>query len=223
MGNTVKSFKKMKNKSFRKTAFVEIEEGFSLPLKSLSVTEHRKVFDYGIEKVYTSRNFNVEEMEEYKKENPNTNMAVMKVFKVVELDKTDYDDKMANEINSTLKPLVETVRYIDLDFINEDGVVLWEDLELDAKDDYVGLAKKLFYKKEDGGFELGEVFLTKLALTIRTLEDDPILMKIAQLEKMYEKKSSFEMLDDLLKVESLSDEVEDLKTKLDELLNSGKE
>lgn len=186
---SIKSFKDFKNKSFRKTAMVPLNEEYSLPLKSLSVLEQVESIDLGVKPPTKLRKMTKEEKEEYLKDNPNVNEALIAQYRVAYIDETDkeYLDKLKEHNN--IKTLLNYVKYIDLKF-KIDKTELWKDLGLKNDKDYIGLVNLMF--KE---WELGEDVLKKMAVSINALQGDPLFVKLSKLENLYKDKSMFDLVE----------------------------
>ena len=215
----MKSFKDLNKKSFKKEKFLEIYDGFGLPLKSLSFEESNKTIDFGIEPEKKIRNFTKEEMENYKSKNPNVNYSAIKAFQVLELDLTDEKYLKKIEEVKTNFAAIKACTYVDLDKKVDNGLSLWEDLGLKSNEDYVGLSKKLFSKETEGGLNLGRTFLEKMNLIIKSLEDDPIIDKLLKVNELYQGKDSFSMLEDLEELPTLRKEIERAEQKNDILMD----
>lgn len=151
----MKSFKKMKKKSFRKSTFLEIEDGFGLPLISVSGKEKYKKINIDITPPIKERYFTEEEVNEYMQENPEANKKIIKKSKVLERDLTDPDYLAKLEASEFDFIIIDLCKHVNLKEKNENGEELWQDLELESDEDFKGLSKKLFSKEEDGGFGLG--------------------------------------------------------------------
>ena len=186
---SIKSFKDFKNKSFRKTAMVPLNEEYSLPLKSLSVLEQVESIDLGVKPPTKLRKMTKEEKGEYLKDNPNVNEALIAQYRVAYIDETDkeYLDKLKEHNN--IKTLLNYVKYIDLKF-KIDKTELWKDLGLKNDKDYIGLVNLMF--KE---WELGEDVLKKMAVSINALQGDPLFVKLSKLENLYKDKSMFDLVE----------------------------
>lgn len=214
----MKSFKNMDKKSFKKRDFLEIADGFKIPLMSLSGRDKYKKIDLGIEPPTKVRAFTKEEMQKYKEDNPNVNYQSIKAFRAIEMDLTDKDYQEKIKDADFDLPIIELCKHIDLLYIMDSGEELWKDLELKNSEDYLGLSKKLFSKEEDGGLDLGDTLIKKMQVKIRALEGEDIFRKISKLEEMYNNKDAFALNDDLNSLITLKEEVAILKVQNEKLL-----
>jgi len=193
---SVRSFKKLKGKCLVKRTEVKFDyngEEFALPLRSLGVLESAEPLNLGVKPPKVTRKATKEEQDEYLKENPDENKALLRSLKITEYDYTDeeYINKVREFDN--IKNLLDLVRFVDLEFkIGKEK--LWENLGLKDESDLTGLIDLLFNQ-----WKLDNAFLQRFSLAIKSLSNDPLWTELQKLDGAFGDKSWFELLPILTK------------------------
>jgi len=179
------SWKNLKAGQFKKTSKIEIDEERSLVFQSLNPVKEKKIINQLIRTVEVptkERKATKEEKDEYNKIHPNTNTALLKDLKVIYFDYTD------KEYLETLKEQEGWIQ-LAIELINVDLTDLWEDMELENNEDFIGLAKFLFEY-----LEFDEAFLKKVKLAQRQIKGDLISTGLLEIENLFKDNNSFDML-----------------------------
>lgn len=186
----LKSFKKVK--SLRKREFVEIGGGLELPIVSLSLFEELKDDNDMPKPPIKEVKCTDEEIEEFKKENPDVKPLYLKNLKkkVYDFTNEEYleeikDMQVELNVNKQLK-------HVDLKYpVGKEK--LWENMGLESAEDIEGLKDLLFNK-----LELGQGFLQSLMIAIKAVNGDAIVSRILELQNQFGDKSNFDIMNELL-------------------------
>lgn len=173
----MRKLKSLKGKTRKKTGFVELEDDIVLPVKTLSVAEEVEFnFDEHYSIPVIQRRATQDELEEIKKDDPSFNSKIIPFIKVY--DKTSPEYAGAMEEKKRLEQVATVIKYIDMEYVNEEGQTLWQDFEI-----------------EEGNFyELAKYFAYDFNIAAKDLELILIEIKALQGESVYEKLSSFEKM-----------------------------
>jgi hypothetical protein len=177
----MRKLKSLRGKTRRKTGFVEFEDGFALPIKTLSIAEEVTfTFNEYLNIPVVQRRATAEEVEELKKTDPSFNSKIIPFIKVY--DKTNPEFEHDTVEIQRLSQIANTAKYIDMDYIveSEEGtpVTLWEDFGI-AKGDYYELAKYLAYD-----MCLSTMDLERILVEVKALQGESIYEKLARFEQL---------------------------------------
>ena len=199
MGRTLKSFKSLKKGQFTKKREVMIDDEYGIPIKSLSPIEIINLEGEleTIKPPIKTRKATKEEKEQFEKDNPNTNKALLRELKVQYYDYTDEDYLAESKEKNTKQWLLQNLKYVDMKRkVGKDE--FWKNAELKNDKDYEGLITFLF--DEESGLGLGEEFLNDLLLNVKGLKSDNINEKLADLNNMFKGVSTFDIVELLTKI-----------------------
>ncbi len=173
----MRKLKSLKGKTRRKNGFVELGDDIVLPIKTLSVAEE---IDFNFDEHYNipviQRRATQDELEEIKKEDPSFNSKIIPFIKIYDKTSSEYVESM--EEKKRLEQVATVIKYIDMDYILEDGNTLWQDFEIEEGDFY----------------ELAKYFAYDFNISAKDLELILIEIKALQGESVYEKLSNFEKI-----------------------------
>jgi hypothetical protein len=186
----LKSFKSIK--SLRKREFIDLGEGLLLPVKSLNIYD--EIFDEVdlIKPPIIEVKCSDEEVEVFKKDNPDVKPLHMRNLRKKLYDYTDENYLKEIKQNAVSNNINKQLKHIELDY-KLGKELLWENMGLKNKDDLEGLSDLLFNK-----LELGTTFYQKLEVAIKAVNGDTIVSQIVELQNMFEGQSSFEVMKTLL-------------------------
>jgi len=186
----LKSFKSIK--SLRKREFIDLGEGLVLPIKSLNIYDEVKDELEKIKPPILEVKCSQEEIEEFKKENPDVKPLYLKNLKKKVYDYTDaeYVEKVKN--NAIRMNVRNLLKHIELDY-KVGKELLWENMGLKSVDDIEGLENLLF-----NILELGTSFYQKLEMAIKSVNGDTIVSQIVEMQNMFEGKSTDQIMAVLL-------------------------
>ena len=177
----MRKLKSFRGKTRKKTGWVNFDDDFSLPIRTLSVAEELEFnFSQHIKLPTTQRRATAEEVEELKKNDPNFNAKIIPFVRVYDETSEEYSESIQEK--EKLERIAVVAKYIDMDFPieEEDGSVisLWEDFEVE-KGDYYELAKFLAYE-----MSLSTLDLEKILIEVKALQGESVYEKLARFEQL---------------------------------------
>ena len=184
------SWKNLEAGQFRRIAEIEIDDERNLIFQSLNPIKEKQLISsiiHTVEVPVIERKATKEEKELHEKNHPAVNKAVLREMKVIEYDYTNEDYLATrNEQEGWMQLALEL---INVDLKQKIGTVeLWEDMELESSEDFIGLAKLLFEKL---GF--GNDFQKKVELAKKQIKGDLISNTILEIENLFKDENSFDM------------------------------
>ncbi|MGL5576787.1 MAG: hypothetical protein ACRDD8_05340 [Bacteroidales bacterium] len=173
----MRKLKSLKGKTRRKKGWVEFDDEFFLPIKTLSVAEEIMFsFDEHIEVPTIQRRATAEEVEQLKQEDPSFNSKIIPFIKIYDKSSQAYAENLQEK--EKLEQIASIIKYVDMDFKNEDELTLWEDFEIE-KGDYYELSKYFAYE-----LCLSSQDLEKILHAVKGLQGESVFEKLAMFEKL---------------------------------------
>lgn len=189
----VRKLGSLKGKTKRKTGFIDLGNDIVLPLRNLSITEDRAVQLTGNAVIPKRiRPASQEEKDILTAHDPSYNTKTYPMISEYNVESDEYQDYMAKR--EKYQQLLNTIKYVDMDYEIEEGVTLWDDLGIDrgnwdAVCAYFG--DELCITEQD----LSDIFVQ-----VKKLQGESVFVQLEKLKKL-SGKSIFEILRLLEKVE----------------------
>lgn len=177
----MRKLKSLRGKTRKRTGWVNFDDDFSLPIRTLSVAEELTFnFAQHIKMPTVQRRATAEEIEELKVNDPNFNSKIIPFVRVYDKTSEDYEESIQEK--ERLERIAVVAKYIDMDFPveEEDGsvITLWEDFGIE-KGDYYELSKFLAYE-----MSLSTLDLEKILIEVKALQGESVYEKLARFEQL---------------------------------------